>query len=131
MRKYTFNRKTMYITEREWAQLHNRFDVRKATLFDDEYIIQIGCSFCQIYSCSQCPFAVFQLSSINASPGCHPLILGILRKKGDIRKYAVTSLRILCNKITWEQQHDKKARRAMGILRDEILSMKKVDKRGS
>lgn len=131
MRKFTFNRKTIYITEKEWRALLDRWDASRAKANDSGKLeIDSRCIFCKINNlhhanCVNCPLNVFD---DDESHGCVTLVRGLVRKYGNLNDHA--SLYYSSQSIEWFADEDKQARRAIQAIRTGILSAVKVSRRG-
>ena len=130
MRKFTFNRKTIYITEKEWRALLSRWDASKAkksTLgTHGRFMIERNCAFAHIcMRCGECPLGVFEVPEAR---GCVKLIKGLIRKYGNSGDFHHLSVYVYS--IEWFASEDKQARRAIQAIRKGILSAVRVKKRG-
>ncbi len=132
MRKFTFNRKTAYFTEEEYQWFLGRWNLKKITDEDSNYMIDIPCKICEKYyapstlKCSACPLHIF--SANVAGAGCVILIKGILRKRLGIKTRS-SAFDIDEDYIFWPKHHNKQARRSIGAIRKEIFSMPKISRK--
>lgn len=130
MRKFTFNRKTICITEKEWEALLARWDASKAKKnIWDQVKIEMSCVFCEIHyrgKCRDCPFDTFRLTGL--SHGCCDLVRGLIRKYGNFND--CKHLYYNRDSIYWYPEEAKQALRAINAIRKGILSAVRVKKRG-
>lgn len=125
MRTFTLNEKTCWLTERQYSRLLRRFDLDNAVRYDGGYRINVPCicpaCMSGIVICPGCPFKVFETSeTYRTEVGC----VSLLRSLG----IGVSSIGWKTNRLDWFLGDDVEARRAIGQIREHLLSLKKVKK---
>ena len=128
MRKFTFNRKTIYVTEKEWKALFARWDLKKVKQdLWGNFGIKSPCVFCRGNTrCGTCPLDTFRG---DLDPyGCIYLARGLVEKYGNLSDF--DSLQLDTAEIYWDPENDRNARNAIRAIRKGIRSAVKVKKKG-